>query len=326
MNLNYIETNSNDPFYNLAFEEHLLCNRKDCDWLMLWQNSPTVVVGLNQNTNEEINRSFIEEHGINVVRRTTGGGAVFHDLGNLNYSFITDAQTGTELSIEYFSRPVCRVLEQLGVHAYTSGRNDILVAGKKISGVAQRIYDGRILHHGTLLISSDVGMLSNALRADPDKFASKSTKSVASRVGMLNHYLPEGTGTEDVKKAIIAELLSGGTEKVELSPTELEKVEQLAENKYRSWEWNYGCSPEYNYTNKARFEGGSLCLMLQIQEGKICSAGISGDFMATDSIDPLIQTLIGLRFERREIAAAIAEMNLRPFIGTITSEEFLSLI
>ena len=148
MPVNYIETGSTNPCFNLAFEEYILKNRREGDWLMLWQNANTVVVGLNQNTAEEINAAFVREHNITVVRRTTGGGAVYHDLGNLNYSFITDLGDAASMSIEQFSRPVCRALAAMGVRAEVSGRNDIMVGGKKVSGVALRIYKDRILHHG----------------------------------------------------------------------------------------------------------------------------------------------------------------------------------
>ena len=183
MSIHYLETGSVDPCYNLALEQVVLEQRREGDWLMLWQNRNTVVVGLNQNTAEEINASFVEAHGITVVRRMTGGGAVYHDLGNLNYSFIRDVGNAEELTIGRFTEPVCRALASLGVQASVSGRNDILVDGKKISGVAQRIVGGRILHHGTLLFDSDPAMIAGALRADPAKFTSKSAKSVRSRVG-----------------------------------------------------------------------------------------------------------------------------------------------
>ena len=155
MSVNYLETGSTDPCYNLAFEEYVLKNRTEGDWLILWQNANTVVVGLNQNTAEEINPEFVTAHNVTVVRRETGGGAVYHDLGNLNYSFITDLGDAASLTIARFTLPVCRALEAMGVHAQTSGRNDITVDGQKVSGVAQRIYRNRILHHGTLLFDSD---------------------------------------------------------------------------------------------------------------------------------------------------------------------------
>ena len=194
MPVHYLETGSVDPCYNLALEQYVLEHFREGDWLLLWQNANTVVIGLNQNTAEEINAAFVEKHGVTVVRRMTGGGAVYHDLGNLNYSFICDVGNAEELTIRRFTDPVCRALAAMGVDAETSGRNDILVGGKKVSGVAQRITNGRILHHGTLLFDSDPAMIEGALKADPAKFRSKSAKSVRSRVGNIRDYLSFGSG------------------------------------------------------------------------------------------------------------------------------------
>ena len=185
----YMETGSIDPAYNLAFEEYVLRNKKEGDFLLLWQNDNAVIIGRNQNTEEEIDKAFVEAHGIKVVRRITGGGAVYHDLGNLNYSFITDCTAFNKDALAAFTEPVAAALRALGAPAQLSGRNDIVIEGKKVSGTAQRIQDGRILHHGTLLFQSDPEMIAGALKADPDKFRSKSTKSVRSRVGNIADYL-----------------------------------------------------------------------------------------------------------------------------------------
>ena len=178
--VHYLETGSQNPFYNLAFEETVLRNRREGEYLLLWQNDNTIVIGQNQNAEGEINRAFVEAHDIRVVRRTTGGGAVYHDLGNLNYSFITDAGDAERLTMERFTRPIVEALKGLGLQAEASGRNDILVEGRKVSGTAQRLLHGRILHHGTLLFDSNPGMVAGALNADPAKFQSKSAKSVRS--------------------------------------------------------------------------------------------------------------------------------------------------
>ncbi|MER2151192.1 MAG: lipoate--protein ligase family protein, partial [Candidatus Limivicinus sp.] len=217
MAVHYLETGSTDPCYNLALEQYVLEHRREGEWLMLWQNANTVVIGLNQNTAEEIDAAFVEAHGITVVRRMTGGGAVYHDLGNLNYSFICDVGNAEELSIRRFTEPVCRALAAMGVEAETSGRNDIVVDGKKVSGVAQRIAGGRILHHGTLLFRSDPTMIAGALHADPAKFQSKSAKSVRARVGNLADYLPEGTGLQEFWEKLLQELTPEGLVRETLS-------------------------------------------------------------------------------------------------------------
>jgi len=194
---NYLETGSQDPCYNLAFEETVLARRTQGDYLLLWQNDNTIVIGQNQNAEAEINRTFVEGHHIHVVRRTTGGGAVYHDLGNLNYSFITDAGNAERLTMERFTKPIVEALKGLGLNAEASGRNDILVEGRKVSGTAQRLMKGRILHHGTLLFDANPGMVAGALNADPAKFQSKGAKSVRSRIGNIREFLPEKMSMTD---------------------------------------------------------------------------------------------------------------------------------
>jgi lipoate-protein ligase A len=223
----YFETHSHDPFYNLAFEEVVLRGRKEGNYLILWQNDRTVVVGQNQNTEAEINRSFVEAHDIRVVRRSTGGGAVYHDLGNLNYSFITDAGEAERLSMEVFTRPVVEALKGLGLEAEATGRNDILVNGSKVSGTAQRLSGGRILHHGTLLFDSDPDMVAGALNVDPSKFQSKSSKSVRSRIGSIRSHLGEDMDLQTFWSYLKNTLAGSGFYEVQLTEQELAEVERL---------------------------------------------------------------------------------------------------
>ena len=326
MSIHYLETGSVDPCYNLALEQYVLEHRREGDWLMLWQNRNTVVVGLNQNTAEEINASFVEEHGITVVRRMTGGGAVYHDLGNLNYSFIQDVGNAEELTIGRFTEPVCRALAALGVQASLSGRNDILVNGKKISGVAQRIVGGRILHHGTLLFDSDPAMIAGALRADPAKFTSKSAKSVRSRVGNLRDYLPEGIDLPRFWKLLLHELTLDGVIRESLSPDELQEVRRLADEKYRSWDWTYGRSPDSEYHSRRRFPGGTLEVYMNLHAGRIEEVTFFGDFMATAPLDGLTGALRGVRRDTESLTEVLDRFDLSSLFGGIREEEILSLL
>lgn len=326
MSVYYLETGSNDPCYNLAVEQYILEHKREGDWLMLWQNANTVVIGHNQNTAEEVNQDFIDEHRVTVVRRMTGGGAVYHDMGNLNYSFITDAGDKALQRISRFTEPVCRALGAMGVAAEASGRNDILVDGKKVSGVAQRVYQGRILHHGTLLFDSDAAMIAGTLRADPAKFASKSTKSVKSRVGNLKDYLPEGTTIQDFWNALRAELMDEDAVTVTLTEEELSSIRTLADSKYRTWEWNYGQSPDYAFRNRRRYPGGTLEVRMDIHRGIIRQIRFYGDFMSTSSLDGLTQELAGIPRQREALLEVLSRHDIPALFGSITAEEILETI
>lgn len=323
MRVTYLETGSRDPFYNLAFEEYVLAHRIEGDYLILWQNDNTVVIGRNQNAEEEIDRAFVEAHGVRVVRRTTGGGAVYHDLGNLNYSFITDAGEAENLTMGRFTKPVTSALQGLGLRAEASGRNDILVEGRKVSGTAQRLLNGRILHHGTLLFDTDPDMVAGALRADPEKFRSKSSKSVRIRVGNIRDFLLEDMDLPAfwayLKTALAGEGFATGV----LSPEELEAVEALKRSRYDAWEWNFGRSPAYDMVNKRRWDGGSLEARVSVKEGRITGAAFRGDFLSRCSLKPLEKELEGVLFRREDVAGVLERYPLRDYFGAITGEEIL---
>ena len=324
--LHYLETGSTDPAYNLAFEEYVLTHRMDGDYLILWQNDNTVVVGQNQNTAAEINRAFVEAHGVHVVRRTTGGGAVYHDLGNLNYSFTTDEEAGS-LRLERFTAPVVDALASLGLQAEASGRNDILVSGKKVSGTAQRLVKGRILHHGTLLFDSNPAMVSGALNVDPTKFQSKSAKSVKSRIGNIRQFLPRDMDLnafwEYLKSALAAD---GSFRPAELTEAELKAVQELKETKYDTWEWNFGRSPRFDMTNKRRFAGGGLEVGLCVEKGSIVSAAFYGDFLALLPLRPLTDALVGCAYREEDVAAVPDRFSLKEMFGGIEKSEILATI
>lgn len=323
MAVTYLETGSRNPYYNLAFEELVLERRREGEYLLLWQNDNTIVVGQNQNTEAEINRAFVEAHGINVVRRSTGGGAVYHDLGNLNYSFITDVGDAERLTMERFTRPIVEALRGLGLQAEASGRNDILVEGRKVSGTAQRVVRGRILHHGTLLFDADPGMVAGALRADPSKFQSKSVKSVRSRIGNIRDFLSEdmeiGAFWEYLKRA----LAGGGMVTGGLTAEELSAVEELRRTKYDTWAWNYGRSPQYGLANKRRFEGGGLEVRIEVKEGRIAGVVFYGDFLSVSPLDGLTAALRDCEFRREAVAEVLDAFPLGELFGGITRDEIL---
>ena len=322
----YLETGSQDPFYNLAFEEYVLTHRSEGEYLMLWQNDNTIVIGQNQNTEEEINRAFVEANGIHVVRRTTGGGAVYHDLGNLNYSFISDYTGIDHAALSRFTGPIVRALEGLGVHAETSGRNDILAEGHKVSGTAQRVTGGRILYHGTLLFDSDPEMVAGALHADPEKFRSKSTKSVRSRIGNIRAYLRQDMELPEFWDYLKGVLSESGITHGALRPEELEAVAELKRTKYDTWEWNFGRSPDYSMQNRRRFPGGTVEVRMEVTRGRIAELRFFGDFLSLRPLDDLTAALRGCAYSREDIAALLGAFPLEQYFGSVTKDEILETI
>lgn len=322
----YIQTKSKNPYYNLAFEEFVLCNRLDGDYLLLWQNDNTIVVGKNQNTEAEINKNFVKEHNINVVRRTTGGGAVYHDLGNLNYSFITDAEKSKKNTLEKFTSPIVDSLKVLGISAEASGRNDILIEGLKISGTAQRLYKNRILHHGTLLFNANPSMIAGALNVDAEKFKDKSAKSVRSRVGNIKDFLEQDMSLEEFWEYLKESLLGNGMTETTLNSEELEAVKKLKQEKYDTWEWNYGNSPKYSKRNKYKYDGGIIEVLLEVVEGRIKDIKIYGDFLAISPIEEVIEELKGSVYEEKAIGEVLDNFNVINYFGGITKEEIIKTI
>lgn len=322
-NVIYLQTYSQDPAYNLAFEEYILTHRLTESYLILWQNDNAVIVGRNQNAAAEINQAFVECHGIRVVRRGTGGGAVYHDLGNINYSFITDAQNAS--SIQYFLDPVVTALQSLGLEAESSGRNDILISGKKVSGTAQQLQKGRILHHGTLLFDSDTSLLSGALNPDPTKFQGKGVTSVKSRVGNIRDFLPQDMTLPqfwDYLKDSLADRITEGS----LTAEELATILKLKAEKYDTWQWNFGRSPAYQQVCRKRLPAGLLEIHLSAQKGLIAEIAIYGDFLSISPVAPLEQVLVGCELRREAVALRLQGLPLDEILGGITAAEFLDTL
>ncbi|MFV0498006.1 MAG: lipoate--protein ligase [Candidatus Fimivivens sp.] len=324
--VNYLETGAVSPFYNLAFEEYVLVHRKQGEYLMLWQNDNTIVIGQNQNAEAEINRSFVEKHQIHVVRRSTGGGAVYHDLGNLNYSFITDVDNSQQLTIERFTNPIVAALRNLGLDATASGRNDILVNDRKVSGTAQRIMQGRILHHGTLLFDANPGMVAGALNVDSTKFESKSAKSVHSRIGNIRDFLSDDMDLTTFWAYLKEKLAGNGLAEGCLSAQEQTAVLELARTKYSTWDWNFGRSPKYNMTNKRRYEGGCLAPQVAVQKGVITDIAFYGDFLSLRPLDELCDALKGCPFRSADVGAVLDRFPLTELFGSIRREEVLDVL
>ena len=325
----FYESKCTDPKWNLALEEYVF-DRMDPSqsYFMLWQNNNTIVVGKNQNTVSEINNDFVREHGITVVRRLSGGGAVYHDLGNLNFTFIADADQMQQINLQIFCQPIVETLRSFGVQAELSGRNDITVDGKKFSGNSQYLKNGRVLHHGTLLFSSDLSVVGKALRVDREKIESKGIKSVQSRVTNLNSYLP-GDVTMEVFKRRLLQCLSAATpiQPMKLPHSAGEEIARLRRQRYDTWEWNYGKSPEYSTTRKRRIEGcGTVEVSLSVSKGLIGDLRFCGDFFGSGDLSVLAYTLKNCPCRRDAVEKILSSLNLEWYIAGITPRQLSEII
>jgi len=297
-------------------------------YFMLWQNHNTIVVGKNQNTVAEINTRYVKEKGITVVRRLSGGGAVYHDLGNLNFTFVTDSSEFSEINFSRFCLPIMETLRTVGIHAELNGRNDMTINGKKFSGNSQYIRNGRVLHHGTLLYKSDLHVISHALRVNEDKIIFKGIPSVASRVTNISTYLPEEITLEKFKCILLQKMFATQTPEPYLfSEAELAAVREIQKQRYGNWEWNYGYSPQYQINKRRRIEGcGEIEISLDIKNGHIQAAQFLGDFFSAREVEELAERLKGCPNRKENIAAVLPDNLVSDCIRGLTVKQLASLI
>lgn len=301
----YLETTSHDPAFNLALEESLLRSlpANHPGYFLLWQNIPSIIVGRHQCTAEVVNPAFVAACKIPVIRRMTGGGAVYHDLGNLNFSFIVHSRGKAGLAA--FLAPIMAALAGLGVNASLSGRNDLEVNGKKISGSAQMFFDNKLLHHGTLLVNLDLERMADALRVDEAKFKSKGVASIRARVANLGELIGEKADMAQLKEALASSCASG---REVLSPQMLAAAGELAERKYSTWDWNYGQSPPFNLEKRRRFPWGDVAIRLDVKKGRIRNCALNGDFFSSAPIADLEKLFANLPFEPGAVKSALANV------------------
>ena len=319
----------NDPSINLAIEEHALRNFDySHDYLLFYINEPSIIIGRNQNTLEEINHDYVKENGIHVVRRLSGGGAVYHDLGNLNFSFITNYDTKSLHNFKKFTDPVVHVLKQLGVNAELGGRNDIQVDGRKISGNAQYSTVKRMYSHGTLLFDSDLSEVAKALNVKMSKIQSKGHKSVRSRVANISEFLEKPMSTTEFRQYVLEGLTAELEEfkVIHLTEEDWKAVYKLREERYGNWDWNIGRSPKFNLQRSRRFPIGEIDIRLDVEKGHIKDAKIFGDFFGFSPVAEIEQKLIDVRYEPEDIAEALLDVDVHDYFGALPKEDFLNLL
>ncbi len=318
----YIQTHSTDPAWNLAAEEYAQKQlTRFPEILMLWQNDNSIIVGRYQNMAKEINVKAARDLNVRVVRRSTGGGTVYHDLGNLNFSLISCCADPAGLDKARLSEPIVRALQNIGIDAVLSGRNDILLDGRKISGTAQSLSKGRLLHHGTLLFDSDLNVLAGVLHPDKKKLMSKSISSVRSRVTNIKTALDLDYDVGEFQEKLRREFEP--CEEYEFTPEDRESIEELRRTKYDAWDWNTGKEPAFEYRNEKRYPGGLLGRELNFEKGIISHNRITGDFLGVSDIAVPEELLCGQKLDREEIARILGTIDLKLYLGEIGAAELI---
>ncbi len=318
-----------DPRINLAIEEYAVKNLDiNESYLLFYINEPSIIIGKNQNTIEEINTEYVEANGIHVVRRLSGGGAVYHDLGNLNFSFITKDDGDSFHNFRKFTEPVVNALQSMGVNAELSGRNDLLVEGKKISGNAQFATRGRMFSHGTLLFDSKMDHIVSALKVKKDKIESKGIKSVRGRVANITEFLTRKITIEEFRKLILIHIFEGeeNIQEYILTDEDWEKIYALSKERYQIWDWNYGKSPKFNLQHSHRFPIGQIDVRFEVTRGVIKNCKIYGDFFGAGNVADIENRLVGIRYDRTELEKALEETPIKHYFGNVSREDFLHLI
>ena len=327
--MKYIVNTSNDPAYNIALEAYAFRELVNEDELfILWINRPAIIVGKHQNTIQEINKEYTDAHGIKVVRRLSGGGAVYHDLNNLNYTIISKEDENKAFDFKSFSTPIINTLAQLGVKAEFTGRNDLEIDGKKFCGNAQAYINGRIMHHGCLLFDVDLSVLANALKVSKDKFESKGVKSVRARVTNIIDELPEKITVEEFRDLLLDYMKKEYPEMTEyvFSDEELAEINRIKDTKFGTWDWNYGKSPEYNVRSGTKFPSGKVEIFANVIESKIQDIKIYGDFFGIEDVAAVEDVLRGVKYEREDVLKALQTINLGRYFTGITAEEIAEAV
>ncbi|MGO1652212.1 lipoate--protein ligase [Senegalia sp. (in: firmicutes)] len=324
----YVINNNNSCFFNHAAEKYLM-NNFDDEVFMLWVNKPSILIGRNQNTLTEINYNYVKDNNIDVVRRLSGGGAIYNDFGNINFTFITnrDKKSSTEKnSFNKFALPVIEALQSLGVNAEFTGRNDIIIEGKKFSGNAQYFQKDKLLHHGSILFDCDMSKLSLALKSKSIKFKNKGVKSVGARVTNILPHLDKamalGEFREYLKNYIID---THDIERIiEFNESDIEEIEKISEKSFKSWEWNYGKSPVYKYENSVKHPSGLVEYTLNVEKSIITNISIYGDYFGERSILELEEALIGVKHSRDHLEHKLKDLKLDDYIRGLTIKDLVN--
>lgn len=319
-----LRSNTSNPAFNLATEEFLLNNKSE-DCFYLYINNPSIIVGKFQNSLAEINVDYVRKNDIIVIRRLSGGGAVFHDPGNLNFTFIMKNREDKSADFRKYTQPIIDVLRSLGVDAKFEGRNDMTIEGKKFSGNAKCYYNDKVLQHGTLLFDSTLPNLSQALKLNPLKYRDKAVKSISSRVTNISEHLTHDITLEEFESRIINHVRSlyRDSEVYELTDSDIEAINKLVDEKYGTWDWNFGHSPKYNFQKGIRSSGGHVEINLEVRKGEIKKVKLFGDFFSPSNVSELEDLLVGTPHEREKIEELLMTVGIENYMSNVTVEELV---
>jgi len=320
-----IHHHSIDPYFNIATDEYIFKHiTEDC--FMLWQNDNAIIVGKHQNTLAEINIDYVRSHDIKVVRRLSGGGAVYHDMGNLNYSFTKTGENSEMVDFKKYTLPILEVLQELGVDARFEGRNDLTIEGKKFSGNAEHVFRNKVLHHGTLLFTSEMKNVSGALKINPLKYSDKAVKSVPKRVTNISDHLKTPLTLDEFTQKIMDHIIATHDDCVlyEFTERDLAVIKKIRDEKYATWEWNYGKSPDYNFKKGIRTDGGTLEMNLDVEKGIIKKVKIYGDFFNEKDISEIETGLENTPHEENEIRKVFNQYQIGKYFHNMTANDLLS--
>ncbi len=318
---------STDPYFNLATDEYIFKHIKE-NCFMLWRNDNAIIVGKHQNTLAEINVDYVEEKGIKVVRRLSGGGAVYHDLGNLNFTFTNTGETTEVVDFKKYTKAILEVLQKLGIDAKFEGRNDLTIEGKKFSGNAEHVFKNKVLHHGTLLFSSEMKDVSGALKINPLKYKDRAVKSIPKRVTNISNHLKSPISLEEFTNRIMNHIIETHEDArlYEFTQEDLAAIQKIRDEKYAKWEWNFGHSPKYNFQQGIRTEGGTLEMNLQVEKGIIEGVKVYGDFFGTRDVQEFENSIVGLKHDYKTISDSLDNLAIDAFFHKMTKEDLLNVL
>ncbi len=315
---------STDPYFNVATDEYILKYLKE-DCFMLWRNDNAIIVGKYQNTLSEINYDYVKKNNIAIVRRISGGGSVYHDLGNLNFSFVKGGENTSLTDFEEFTKPIVEVIRKLGANARFSGKNDLMIDDKKIAGNAAHRHKDKILQHGCLLFSSEIRNVSEALKINPAKYSDRAVKSIPNRVTNISDHITEKVDVQEFAEKLMSHILETvpGARLYKFTDEDLAIIQKLRDEKYATDEWNFGKSPAYNFKKSVRTKGGLLEMNMEVNKGVIEKIKIFGDFFSNDGIENLESVLVGVKHNETAIGEALKKLNISHYLSNVEIDEII---